>query len=221
MHDRSIGIYKFTGSYSTALSAKSQCSHKYTTCLDCHATLVHLEIHNLWEILISSENSLEPLEGCSMGYTKCSWRWSAYVFYHPILKGGRDTNVVKNQKVLHILTQSHSPCMGAYRNSKFCSHQQNGDNLFTPPKRQQSIWQKSIAPDWRNCLNMTLLWQHFPVAIPIPNFFNPLRILAWPRCHQVLLVLRSKMAWISRDMTCSMDWSTSQIWLVSIISTES
>ena len=39
------------------------------------------------------------------------------------------------------------------------------------PEIEQSVetWQNCMAPDTRNCLNITRFWQHSPVATPTPE----------------------------------------------------
>jgi hypothetical protein len=52
---------------------------------------------------------------------------------------------------------------------------------LTPPSRQASIWQKSIASACRSCLNRTRFWQCSPVATFMPYGCNAFRMAAWPR----------------------------------------
>lgn len=52
---------------------------------------------------------------------------------------------------------------------------------LTPARRQESIWQTSMAPACKSCLKTMRLWACSPVATPMPCGFNALRITAWPR----------------------------------------
>ena len=92
---------------------------------------------------------------------------------------------------------------------------------LTPPIRQASIWQTSIASAWKSCLKMTRFWTCSPVATPIGRDLAPdarvaedvvgaRRLLDPPR---VELRRARRMAAIAS--------STPQTWFASIISTPS
>ena len=56
---------------------------------------------------------------------------------------------------------------------------------LTPPRRQPSSWQTSMAPAWNICLNMTRLWQCSPVATRTGA--TSARTIMWPRMSSGLV----------------------------------
>ena len=118
-------------------------------------------------------------------------------------------------------TYSHSPTPPAWGHTgtpNLAAMITTAMSSLTPPRRHESIWQKSIASACRNCLNITRLWAASPVATPIPNFLRDCRILAWARMSSGLVgsSIQTGLNWARRVMLATAS-SVLQRWLASIM----
>ena len=91
---------------------------------------------------------------------------------------------------------------------------------FTPPSRQESIWQNRIAPACISCLKITRFWHISPVATPMGA--TPRAIAAWPSTSSgdvgsSIHHGSNSARWLIHSMACG----TSQRWLASTISLRS
>ena len=88
---------------------------------------------------------------------------------------------------------------------------------MTPPRRQASIWQKSMAPACMNCLNIVRFWQCSPVAIPIGATSRAMRGVAEDVVGAGRLLDPQRVE-LGERCIAEIACSTSQTWLASIIS---
>lgn len=70
---------------------------------------------------------------------------------------------------------------GSGKKAYFLAINSTARTSLTPPILHASIWQTSMAPEARNCLNMTLFWHISPVATPMPSGARAVRMALWPR----------------------------------------
>jgi hypothetical protein len=68
-----------------------------------------------------------------------------HVFDDSSFHRARHRDVVEHRQVLHILAQPDAAGMRTDWHVERRRQQDDGEVLFTPPRRQLSIWQKSIA----------------------------------------------------------------------------
>ena len=67
------------------------------------------------------------------------------------------------------------PAWGQTGTPNFAASSSTASASLTPPRRQESTWQKSSAPACMSCLKITRFWHISPVATPMPAASPPAR----------------------------------------------
>ena len=98
------------------------------------------------------------------GSTKCSCRSSTYSITRSV-RSPLTRDVVDQRQVLDVLARARRRRRaGTPGTPKRAASSSTASTSLTPPSRQASSWQTSIAPAWRSCLNTMRFWQCSPVA---------------------------------------------------------